>query len=84
MLGICILSWFLNPWSIIPVATGVLLNVVYEYAKAWSLWGNAVFGLSIAMCTAYGFLAAGPTPSPFYTSNRMSAFLLVALKPLGK
>ena len=77
--GVMILTWFLNPLALIPVAIGVLLNVLYEYAKAWSLWGNAIFGLSIAMCTAYGFLAAGPTPRPLFTSNRLCAFALVAL-----
>ncbi len=72
-------SWWLNPWSVIPVILGVLLNVLYEYAKDWSLWGNVVFGVSIAMCTAYGFLAAGPLLDPLVSSNRISAFILVAL-----
>lgn len=72
-------SFFLNPWAVIPVIAGVMLNVLYEYAKAWSLIGNVVFGLSIAMCTAYGFVASGPLPDPVFTSNRISAFLLVAL-----
>ena len=72
-------SYFLNPWAVIPVVAGVLLNVLYEYAKAWSLAGNVTFGLSIAMCTAYGFLACGPLPDPLFTSNRISAFILVAL-----
>ncbi len=77
--GVAAVSWALNPWSLVPVALGVALNVLYEYAKAWSLVGNAVFGLSIAMCTAYGFLAAGPLTSPVFTSNRLCAFVLVAL-----
>jgi geranylgeranylglycerol-phosphate geranylgeranyltransferase len=72
-------SFFLNPWAVIPVIAGVMLNVLYEYAKAWSLIGNVVFGFSIAMCTAYGFVASGPLPDPVFTSNRVSAFLLVAL-----
>lgn len=74
-----VVSWFLNPWSLLPVAAGVALNVLYERAKAWSLWGNAVFGLSIAMCTVYGFLASGPLPSPVFTSNRICVFVLVAV-----
>jgi geranylgeranylglycerol-phosphate geranylgeranyltransferase len=78
MVGLIVLTWFLNPLAIIPVAIGILLNVIYEYAKAWSLWGNIIFGLSIAMCTAYGFLAAGPTPDTLFTSNRICAFVLVA------
>jgi geranylgeranylglycerol-phosphate geranylgeranyltransferase len=73
------ISAVLNPLSMIPVVVGVLLNVLYEYAKAWSLLGNVVFGLSIASCTAYGFLAAGPAPSPLFTGNRVAALLMVAL-----
>ena len=74
-----VISWFLNPWCVVPLLAGVLLNVVNEYAKAWSLMGNVIFGLSIAMCTAYGFLAAGPLPAPVFTSNRLCVFVLVAL-----
>ncbi|MCX6344157.1 MAG: UbiA family prenyltransferase [Armatimonadetes bacterium] len=79
LVGVLVISFYLNPWSIIPVIAGVLLNILYEYAKAWSLIGNLVFGLSIAMCTAYGFLAAGPNPDPVFTPNRICAFVLVAL-----
>jgi len=79
MAGVVVLSWFLNPWSVIPILLGVLLNVLYEYAKAWSLTGNLIFGLSIAMCTIYGFLAAGPVPSPAFTTNRVSVFILVTV-----
>jgi len=79
MLGVIVLSWFLNPWALIPVTAGVLLNLLYEKAKAWSLLGNLVFGLSIAMCTAYGFLASGPLPSPVFTNSRISVFALVVI-----
>ena len=79
MSGVTLVSYFLNPWAILPIVIGVLLNVLYEYAKAWSLIGNVVFGFSIAMCTIYGFFAAGPLPDPVFTSNRICAFLLVAL-----
>lgn len=79
MTGVAVLSWFFNPWSVLPVAAGVVLNVLYEYAKAWSLWGNVVFGLSIAMCTVYGFLASGPLVEPLVTSNRLCVIVLVAL-----
>lgn len=74
-----VISWYLNPLSIVPVAIGFLLNFVYEYSKAWGLWGNVVFGLMISMCTVYGFLAAGPTPTPLATSSRLSVLFLVAL-----
>jgi geranylgeranylglycerol-phosphate geranylgeranyltransferase len=79
MAGVIGWSWVLGPWAVAPVILGVLLNVLYEFAKSWSLIGNIVFGLSIAMCTAYGFLASGPSPSPVFTSNRISVFLLVAI-----
>jgi len=79
MLGVMVFSWFLNPWSVIPIILGVLLNILYEYAKAWSLLGNLIFGLSIAMCTIYGFLASGPAPSPAFTTNRVSVFILVTV-----
>ena len=79
MAGVIGFSWRLNPWSIVPVLAGVALNVLYEYAKAWSLAGNLVFGLSIAMCTAYGFLASGPLPDPVFTSSRVCVFVLVVL-----
>jgi len=58
------LAWVLNPLSVAPALAGILLNVVYEYAKRHSLWGNAVFGVMIAMCPLFGFLASGPTPAP--------------------
>ncbi|MFO7820564.1 MAG: UbiA family prenyltransferase [Lentisphaeria bacterium] len=79
MAGVAVISYFLNPWSLIPILLGVILNIIYEYAKAWSLAGNAVFGLSISMCTVYGFLAAGPLPEPVITSNRLSVVALVAV-----
>lgn len=79
LFGVGLLSFHLNPWSLLPLLIGVLLNVLYEYAKAWSLLGNAVFGLSISMCTVYGFLASGPLLRPVFTSNRLSVVLLVAL-----
>ena len=76
---VALVTCFLNPWAIIPMVVGVLLNVLYEYAKALSLLGNVVFGLSISMCTVYGFLATGSLPSPLITSNRICVVFLVAL-----
>lgn len=72
-------AWALNPLSVIPALAGVLLNVVYEYAKRFSLCGNIVFGVMIAMCPLFGFLASGPAPDPLVTSNRVSGLALVAL-----
>ena len=72
------LAWLLNPVSMMPVAAGVILNVVYEYAKGHGLIGNLIFGLMIAMCPLFGFLASGPTPVPLFTPNRLAVLLLVA------
>lgn len=74
-----VVSWYLNPWAVVPLVLGVMLNVLYEYAKAWSLLGNVVFGFCIAMCTVYGFAAAGPLPEPLFIKTRVSGVLLVAL-----
>ncbi|MCX6826416.1 MAG: UbiA prenyltransferase family protein [candidate division Zixibacteria bacterium] len=79
LLGVIFVTWFLSPWATIPLLAGILLNVFYEYAKGWSIFGNVVFGLSISMCTVYGFLASGPPPVPVITTNRVSVVLLVAI-----
>lgn len=72
--------WFyLEPLAIIPFLLGVFLNVIYEYAKGYGVMGNIIFGLMITMCTAFGFLAAGPTTSPYFTSSRVSVLSLVWL-----
>jgi len=75
---IAAISYMLNPWSVLVAAVGIGLNVVYEYAKAWSLLGNVVFGLMISTCTLFGYIAAGPLLDPVFTSNRYSVLLLVA------
>ena len=72
-----IIAGLLNPLSIIPLAAGVSLNIIYEYAKAYSLAGNIIFGLMITMCPIFGFLASGPAPDPLFTSNRISVLMLV-------
>jgi len=74
-----IVTYFLNPWAIIAAIAGILLNVLYEYSKAWGLAANIIFGVMISMCTAYGFLAAGPLPEPLFTTNRISVLALVAI-----
>jgi geranylgeranylglycerol-phosphate geranylgeranyltransferase len=79
MTAAAIVSWFLNPLAVLALVIGVLLNILYEYAKAWSLVGNAVFGASIATCTVYGFFATGPTPEPLFTPSRVCGVILVAL-----
>ncbi|PKM89524.1 MAG: ubiquinone biosynthesis protein UbiA [Firmicutes bacterium HGW-Firmicutes-12] len=70
---------YLEPIALIPVILGIVLNVLYEYAKGHGIFGNIVFGLMISMCTVFGFLAAGPTGSPYFTSSRLSVLLLVVV-----
>ena len=70
---------YLEPIALIPAILGIGLNVLYEYAKGHGIFGNIVFGLMISTCTAFGFLAAGPTASPYFTSSRVSVLILVAV-----
>jgi geranylgeranylglycerol-phosphate geranylgeranyltransferase len=79
ILFMLVISWFLNPWSTIPIIVGVGFNVLYEYAKAWSLLGNLVYGISISMCTVYGFLASGPLPENVITCNRISVLVIIVI-----
>lgn len=80
MLFVFIITYFyLEPIAVIPLVLGVLLNIIYEYSKAYGILGNIVFGLMITMCTAFGFLAAGPTQSPYFTTSRISVLLVVWL-----
>ena len=73
-------TWFfLEPISLIPLWAGILLNIVYEYAKGHGIWGNIIFGLMISMCAVFGFLACGPYAPPFITENRIAVFLLIWL-----
>ena len=76
---VSLISFLFNPWSAIPVVAGVLLNILYNTAKAWSLIGNLVFGLSIVMCTLYGFLASGPTPDFSSVSGSVVGLIMVVL-----
>jgi len=68
---------YLEPIAIIPLVLGVMLNIIYEYAKGYGILGNIIFGLMITMCSAFGFLAAGPTQAPYFTSSRLSVLSVV-------
>lgn len=75
-----VIIWvFLEPIAIIPAFLGVMLNVLYEYAKGYSILGNIVFGLMIAMCTLVGYLALGPTVQPYFSSDWVSLLVLVCV-----
>ena len=71
-------TWFyLEPIAIVFLAAGVLLNILYEYAKGYGLLANLVFGLMITMAPLFGAYAAGPTASTFLQPHRISVLLLV-------
>lgn len=76
-ISIAVVWFYLEPIALIPLLLGVILNIVYEYAKGHGIMGNIVFGLMITMCTAFGFLAAGPTAAPYFTHSRVSVLVLV-------
>lgn len=70
---------WLEPAAIIPALAGVVLNIVYEYAKGYGFWGNLVFGIMISMCTVTGFLASGPVSGSMLSSTALSLVLMVAV-----
>lgn len=70
---------FLEPIAIIPLLFGVVLNIIYEYAKGYGIWGNIIFGLMITQCAAFGFLASGPTQAPYFTKSRLAVLGVVWL-----
>ncbi len=71
-------TWFyLEPIAVIFLFAGVLLNIIYEFAKGYSILGNVVFGLMITMATLYGGYACGPTQASFLAPHRASALILV-------
>jgi geranylgeranylglycerol-phosphate geranylgeranyltransferase len=72
------ITWFyLEPFALVFLAGGVLLNVAYESAKAHGAMGNLVFGLMITMAPLFGGFACGPTGSTVFQPNRISVLLMV-------
>jgi geranylgeranylglycerol-phosphate geranylgeranyltransferase len=74
-----ITCFFLEPVALIPLLLGVLLNIIYEQVKSYGILGNITFGLMITMCSAFGFLAAGPTQAPYFTSSRISVLIVLLI-----
>lgn len=70
---------YLEPLALIPMLGGIALNVVYEYAKAYGIWGNIIFGIMISACTVYGFMACGRYSLPLVTIPRIAVVLMVAV-----
>jgi len=75
-----IITWFyLSPFAVIPLIIGVMLNIIYEYAKGFGVLANIIFGLMITMCTLFGFLACDVLSLPLFTSNSLSLLILIWL-----
>lgn len=55
--GLGLGAFFLHPLALIPAVVGIILNVVYEYAKGVVWLGPLVFGVMIGMCSWVGFFA---------------------------
>jgi geranylgeranylglycerol-phosphate geranylgeranyltransferase len=77
--GSLLITWFyLQPIAIYPLLIGVVLNVLYEFAKGKGILANILFGLMISMCGLYGFFASGPMEI-YFTRSRISALFFIAL-----
>jgi len=71
-------TWFfLEPVAVVFLFAGVLLNVLYEYAKGFGILGNIVFGLMITMAPLFGGYASGPTSTTVLLPYRLSVLILV-------
>jgi geranylgeranylglycerol-phosphate geranylgeranyltransferase len=69
---------YLEPVALLPLGAGVLLNVVYEYAKGHGIVGNLVFGVMISMCGLFGLCASGPL-GVYLTKSRLSVLALLVV-----
>lgn len=69
--------WYLEPVAVAFLVAGVLLNIIYEFAKGHGAWGNLVFGLMITMAPCFGGYASGPTLSTVLLPHRLSVLSLV-------
>ncbi len=79
MMALGVISYFVSPISVLPLVAGVVLNIIYEYAKSISLLGNIIFGLSISTCPIYGFLLLGPKSSEIGSLNQVWVLLILTV-----
>lgn len=79
LISFFVMGIYLEPIAIIPALVGVLLNIVYEYAKGHGIIGNIVFGIMISMSLAVGFLAAGPLEYPYISKGLFALIIIVAV-----
>lgn len=64
-----IVSWLVNPWTLVPLAFGAGLNFAYCLAKGVPILGCFVYGASITCCFFYGYIVG------YGTSNSLPPFL---------
>ncbi|TYQ14576.1 UNVERIFIED_CONTAM: geranylgeranylglycerol-phosphate geranylgeranyltransferase [Acetivibrio alkalicellulosi] len=74
-----IFGFYLEPIAIIPVTMGIVLNVIYEYAKGYGVLGNIVFGIMLSMPLAAGFFASGSLEYPYLTKTLIGLIIIVAV-----
>ncbi|MDD3436807.1 MAG: UbiA family prenyltransferase [Candidatus Gastranaerophilales bacterium] len=72
-------SLYINPLSIIPLIFGVLMNIVYSWAKSYGIIGNLAFGVCIASCTWYCYVAVGGGLIAFFKDNLLIWICVITL-----
>lgn len=70
-------SFCQTPLSLIPLLGGVLMNIVYSYAKGYGIYGNLAFGLSISACTWYSYVVLGGSLCGFFNYWRILAAVVL-------
>ncbi len=80
MTGAILITWFyLEPVAVILLFAGIILNLIYEYAKGYGIWGNIIFGIMISVCAVFGFLASGKTDASIVSFGNILMFLYLSL-----
>jgi len=74
-----VIGYLISPLAVVPLVAGMLLNIVYEAAKGVPVLGNLVFGLMIAMCPIFAYVAMTGDASIAFTPMSLAVLLLVAL-----
>lgn len=78
-ISMLLIALFLEPIAIIPALLGVILNIIYEYAKGYGILGNIVFGIMIAMCFVVGYMAVGPIDSSQITLDAAGLLIMIVV-----
>ncbi|HAN09676.1 MAG TPA: ubiquinone biosynthesis protein UbiA [Clostridiales bacterium] len=79
ILSFILVAIYLEPIAIVPAVIGILLNILYEYAKGHGILGNIVFGAMIATCPFVGLLASGPIDDIKYIYDFMPSVIVIAI-----